>query len=138
LGQWEAKNETAAFDPAEIIRVLHEGRRPSARVLGSVATGSACRDADGGVNRGVHSPRARFGPHAALCAFMRQAAQELGHWDTKSEAARFDVAEMVRILHEGPQASAERLGSAATGSGRAVDELEQGNAKNEPGAITAS
>ena len=34
-------------------------------------------------------------------AAVRQGAQELGQWDTKSESAAFDVAQMVRLLHEG-------------------------------------
>jgi hypothetical protein len=38
---------------------------------------------------------------AELRNHERQAAQELGHWDTKSEAAGLDQAEMIRILHEG-------------------------------------
>jgi hypothetical protein len=50
-----------------------------------------CRDGDGGVKRGV------------LCALMRQAAEELGQWDTKSETAGFDPGELVRVLHEGPE-----------------------------------
>jgi hypothetical protein len=32
---------------------------------------------------------------------MRQAAHELGQWDTKSETAAVDPAEMVRLLHKG-------------------------------------
>jgi hypothetical protein len=43
---------------------------------------------------GVHSPR-------AVRALMRQAAQELGRWDTKTKTAAFDPVEMVRRLNEG-------------------------------------
>jgi hypothetical protein len=38
---------------------------------------------------------------------MRQAAQELGQWDTKSETAAFDPVEMVRLLHEGRKRARE-------------------------------
>jgi hypothetical protein len=38
---------------------------------------------------------------------MRQAAQELGQWDTKSETATFDTVEMVKLLHEGRRRARE-------------------------------
>jgi hypothetical protein len=60
-----------------------------------------------------------------LLLWPRSAAQELGLWDTKSEAAGLDPAEMIRILHEGrrrlrrPRRAAEpRPGAEGRGRGR--------------------
>jgi len=44
---------------------------------------------------------------AEMRATERQAAQELGQWDTKSETAAFDATEMVRLLHEGRKRARE-------------------------------
>jgi hypothetical protein len=38
---------------------------------------------------------------AEFRAIMRQAAQNLGQWDTKGETAAFDPVEMVRRINEG-------------------------------------
>jgi hypothetical protein len=54
-----------------------------------------------GKNADVPVHRADVAVVATLCALMRQAAQELGQWDTKSEKAPFDQAEIVRRLNEG-------------------------------------
>jgi hypothetical protein len=59
LGQCDTKSDAAGLDPAEMIRILHEGRRRAAS-SGKSANWRPCRDADNGVSRGVHSPRARF------------------------------------------------------------------------------
>jgi hypothetical protein len=44
---------------------------------------------------------------ATLGAVTRQGAQELVRWDTKSEAAGLDRAEMVRLPHEGRKRARE-------------------------------
>jgi hypothetical protein len=67
---------------------------------------------------------------------MRQAAQELGQWDTKSEAAGFDPAELVRILHEGRARARENWEARQLEVHRAVDELELGDATSQPGTIS--
>jgi hypothetical protein len=51
----------------------------------------------GGLARMHASPRERFAPHAESRALMRQAAQDVGQWDTKSETAAFDPVEMVGV-----------------------------------------
>ena len=71
-----------------------------ADVPGGEATGLLVRD-----YKGKDATAEVYKVDTALLAELRnherQAAQELGQWDTKSEAAGLDPAEMVRILHEG-------------------------------------
>jgi hypothetical protein len=42
-----------------------------------------------------------------LLLWPRSAAQELGLWDTKSEAAAFDADELIRRIHEGRKRARE-------------------------------
>jgi hypothetical protein len=54
LGQWDTKSETAGLDPAEMVRILHEGRASAENWEERQAL---WRDADGSMNRGLHWPR---------------------------------------------------------------------------------
>jgi hypothetical protein len=71
-----------------------------AHVPGSGSTSLLVRDYEG-----KDATAEVYKVDTALLAELRnhelQAAQELGRWDTKSEAAAFDPVEMVRLLHEG-------------------------------------
>jgi hypothetical protein len=57
---------------------------------------------------------------------MRQAAQELGQWDKKSETAAFDPVEMVRRLDEARKRVRELAIAQELEVRRAAWELEQG------------
>jgi hypothetical protein len=77
-----------------------------AHVPGSGSTSLLVRDYEG-----KDATAEVYKVDTALLAELRnhelQAAQELGRWDTKSEAAAFDPVEMVRLLSRGVQARRE-------------------------------
>jgi hypothetical protein len=70
----------------------------------------------------------------------RQAAQELGQVGHKERSGplrpRLDPSELVRRLHEGRKRAREFWIARELEVRRAVQELEQGNAKSEPSTIS--
>jgi hypothetical protein len=75
---------------------------------------------------------------ATLGTVTRQAAQELGQWNKKSETAAFDPVERVRRLHEGRNRVFDFAVAQELKARRAARELEQGQAKSEPSTISGS
>jgi hypothetical protein len=69
---------------------------------------------------------------AELRAIMRPAAQDLGQWDTKSEAAGLDHAELVRVLHEGRKRARESWEARQLAMRQSAQELGQGDATSQP------